>query len=122
MEKAAAGGGAIAQYNVGKFYRSGQGVVQNDKTATYWFKLSADQGFAEAQADLAIALAEGYGVEVNLIESLRLTYLAELAGLERATEIKKILEARMTKRDISTAKKMVNTSASLSDNRIKNGS
>jgi TPR repeat protein len=107
MEKAAAGGGAIAQYNVGRFYRTGQGVVQNDKTAIYWFKLSADQGFADAQADLAIALAEGHGIEVNLIESLRLIYLAEQAGSERATEIKKIIEARMTKKDISTAKKMV---------------
>ena len=42
-------GDADAQYNLGRLYSNGNGVLQDYKTAAKWYTLSAEQGTAKAQ-------------------------------------------------------------------------
>ena len=39
-------GNAVAQYNLGAMYASGQAVAQNYKTAVKWYSLAAEQGLS----------------------------------------------------------------------------
>ncbi len=41
-------GDAHAQFNLGYMYHKGEGVPQDDAEAVKWFRMSADQGYAEA--------------------------------------------------------------------------
>ena len=45
-------GHAGAQNNLGVMYSKGQGVPQDDKEATKWWRLAAEQEFAPAQYNL----------------------------------------------------------------------
>ena len=42
-------GYAASQYNLGRMYYNGEGVLQNYKQAAKWFTKAAEQGMAEAQ-------------------------------------------------------------------------
>ena len=42
-------GNAPAQFNIGVRHENGQGVTQDYKTAVKWYRLSAEQGDADAQ-------------------------------------------------------------------------
>ena len=55
-------GHAVAQYNLGLMYRYGDGVSQNNKTATKWFRVAAEQGYADAQYSLGLTYRYGEGV------------------------------------------------------------
>jgi TPR repeat protein len=43
-------------------YYSGKGVLQDYKQAVYWYKKSADQGYASAQCNLGLMYYHGEGV------------------------------------------------------------
>jgi TPR repeat protein len=45
-------GNAAGQYNYGRLYAEGKGVVQNDTEARSWFEKAAKQGHAQAKARL----------------------------------------------------------------------
>ena len=49
LEKAAKGGDAQAQYEVGMDYYSGEGIAKNTETAAKWFHLASTQGHEEAK-------------------------------------------------------------------------
>ena len=51
-----------AQYNLGSLYEDGQGCVQSLSKAVEFYKLSADQGYSQAQRKLAGLYSEGRGV------------------------------------------------------------
>lgn len=57
----------IAQCRLGNMLRVGQGVQKDYKEALKWYKLSAEQGWAEAQYNLGKMYYEGEGVPVNYI-------------------------------------------------------
>ena len=42
-------GDAIAQYNLGSMYATGDGVPEDRAEAARWFRLAAEQGLADAQ-------------------------------------------------------------------------
>lgn len=50
----AAAGDAKAQYNLGLMYARGDGVAENPQEAMKWYRLSAEQGFPEAQYALGV--------------------------------------------------------------------
>ena len=50
--KLAQQGDAIAQYNVGVFYRDGLGVPPSDYEASRWFRIAAKQGLVQAYNQL----------------------------------------------------------------------
>lgn len=47
-------GNALAQYNLGVMYASGQGVKQDCREAAKWYRLAAAQGNAMAQHKLGL--------------------------------------------------------------------
>ncbi len=51
-----------AQHNLGILYRFGKGVLEDFKTAVYWYKLAAEQGHAQAQNNLGSMYFNGQGV------------------------------------------------------------
>ncbi len=55
-------GSASAQYNLGQMYRKGQGVPEDNKIATKWYRLAAEQGHSDAQYSLGLTYAKGEGV------------------------------------------------------------
>ena len=55
-QKQAKKGNAAAQFNLGICYEQGRGVEKDTKKAFEWYKKSAEQGFADAQYNLARSL------------------------------------------------------------------
>lgn len=51
-----------AQYYLGHCYMDGEGVIQNNFLAAYWYEKAAEQGHMEAQRNLAICYEQGTGV------------------------------------------------------------
>lgn len=78
LSAAAKRGDALAQNNFGVCHYIGQAVVQDRQLAVYRYQLSADQGFAPAQANLARCYATGEGVWRDDVEAYA---YASLAGL-----------------------------------------
>ena len=62
MRKLAEQGLAVAQYNVGLFYQTGQGVAQNYTEAMRWYRKAAEQGNVDAQFNLGDMYVFGNGV------------------------------------------------------------
>lgn len=58
-------GDAEAQYNIGLKYYSGDGILQNSKKATKWYRMAALQGLAAAQCEFANMLRNGIGTQKN---------------------------------------------------------
>ena len=55
-------GDARAQYYLGIMYANGEGVLENDRQAAYWFRKSAKQGNSQSQYHLGMMYANGEGV------------------------------------------------------------
>ncbi|NTW64079.1 MAG: sel1 repeat family protein [Chlorobiaceae bacterium] len=52
IQREAAGGSAEAENKLGVYYAIGLGVTQDDYEAVTWYRLAAEQGYAEAQFNL----------------------------------------------------------------------
>ncbi|KAG0335766.1 hypothetical protein BG000_007246 [Podila horticola] len=63
LQKAAEGGDADAQFNLGLMYVNGEGVHQSYSEAFSWLQRAADQGNPDAQFNLAVMYDSGKGVE-----------------------------------------------------------
>ena len=63
LRAAANSGFSNAQFFLGVMYENGQGVMQNDKEATAWYRKAAYQGYAVAQFFLGLRYANGQGVD-----------------------------------------------------------
>jgi TPR repeat protein len=64
LELQAAAGNAQAQFALGSLYARGDGAL-DEELAERWWRKAAEQGLAEAQNELAAALAAGRGVQVD---------------------------------------------------------
>ena len=62
LRRTAEQGDAEAQFNLGRMYRKGEGVPQDNKEAVKWFRLAAEQGHARAQNNLGVRYRRGEGV------------------------------------------------------------
>ena len=69
--KKAEQGDVEAQFNLGYYYHSGEGVEQSEKKALYWWQKAAEQGHAEAQFNLGVVHEKGYGVEQSDEKAIR---------------------------------------------------
>ena len=49
-------GDAVAQFYLGVMYANGEGVIEDDKEAVKWYRLAAEQGFAQAHIILVIIM------------------------------------------------------------------
>lgn len=61
----ATSGNAFAQYRLGILYYHGQGVVEDENQAIYWWKKAASQGYAEAMFQLGSAFL--FGTQVGKV-------------------------------------------------------
>jgi TPR repeat protein len=94
-------GDAIAQYNLGLMYSSGEGVPENDAQAVRWYRKAADQGDAMAQTNLGLMYAKGEGVPENRIRAYVWWSMAKTQGNEKAASNIDILKPQMTKQQIA---------------------
>src|SRR5688500_10260497 len=69
--KAADRGDAIAQYQLGIAYGSGDGVPQSSSRAVAWILQAAEQGFVDAQFTLGVSYDTGDGVPVDKVQAAR---------------------------------------------------
>jgi uncharacterized protein (TIGR03067 family) len=81
---AARRGDAQAQYNVGKMYVRGTGVVPAAIEAVHWYRKAADQGHAEAMSALGVMYWTGQGVVPKDMESVRLHQVAAERGVPQS--------------------------------------
>lgn len=65
LRKSADEGDAMAQYNLGISYLSGDGVIKNEEKAFSLFRKSAEQGCAEGQRELGRAYLDGIGTTAD---------------------------------------------------------
>ena len=78
-------GDALAQYNLGVFYRQGrQGVEQDFKEAVKWYQKAADQGNAIGQYYLAVMYESGEGVKQDYATAYAFLNIAATNGLQEA--------------------------------------
>lgn len=71
LQRAAEAGDVHAQLKLGKAYRDGDGVPQNDVLAFKWLRKAAEQGDPAAENDLGILYGIGKGVERDKTEAVR---------------------------------------------------
>ena len=62
-------------------YSVGQGVPQDYKEAVKWFRLAAEQGFANAQYNLGVTYREGQGVAKDFDEAFKWFKLSAEQGV-----------------------------------------
>ena len=75
------------QYNLGVSYLKGNGVEKNEAEAYKWFRLSALQGFADAEFCMALCLGSGIGVKQDGAEAAEWMRRAADHGHEKAKEL-----------------------------------
>src|ERR1035438_8341573 len=80
-KREAAAGKAEAQFVLGVYYERGQmGLPQNYEESANWYRKAAEQDHHAAQLYLGIYLAQGRGVEQNVVEGLKWILLAKRGG------------------------------------------
>lgn len=77
-------GSSIAQFNLGRMYRNGEGVTKNYHEAFKWFTLSAENGDASAQDSLGIMYYWGESVPQDYQKSFKWTALSAEQGYASA--------------------------------------
>ena len=55
-------GDSYAQYNLGLMYDYGEGVIEDDTQAVYWYRQAAEQSHAKGQYSIGYMYASGRGI------------------------------------------------------------
>ena len=71
LTQSAEQGDAVAQFELGRMYFSGQVVIQDYKEAVKWFRKAAEQGHASAQFNLGLLYYRGQGVLQDYKEAVK---------------------------------------------------
>lgn len=99
-------GNAVAQYNLGVMYASGQGVKRDYQQAVKWYRLAAAQGHTLAQSNLGMMYGKGQGVTQNHVRAHMWSNLAAAKGNSSAQKNRDRLARKMTAAQISEARKL----------------
>jgi TPR repeat protein len=102
---AAEHGNAGAQYTMGFLYEAGRGLPVDQAEATRWYQRAAERGEPLAQYDLGQRYDLGVGVPADPIEAYKWVALAAAQGQPDSVARLKKIKARMTKADLSEAKR-----------------
>ncbi len=94
------------QYNLGNMYANGEGVAQDDAAAVKWFRMAAEQGYANAQFNLGLMYAKGRGVVQDYLLSHMWGNLAAKNGNDKAIELRDAIAKIISPSDISKAQAM----------------
>ncbi len=87
-------------------YASGAGVTEDDVEAVRWYRLAAEQGYAEAQWLLGTMYGDGDGVPADDVLAYMWFMLSGAQGHGSAQESKDIIEGRMTREQIAEAQRL----------------
>lgn len=87
LEQAAAQDHRNAQYNLAVMYQKGDGVVQNNQKALFWYEKAASHKLAIAQYNLGMIYFEGKLVEKDELKAKELWQQAADQGLEVAVKL-----------------------------------
>jgi hypothetical protein len=119
-KEAALSGDARAQFTLGRGYESGEyGLPQDYVESAKWFRKAAEQNHYAAQLGLGIYLAEGKGVEKNVVEGLMWILLSHHVAIKHgagyffrdgAYQSSSRTKAQMTEQQIAEAWVMLNAS------------
>lgn len=93
LKPLAEAGDPLAQYHLGRMYRNGKGVTENDAKAVSWYLKAARQGLGFAQTDLGAAYYTGEGVVQDDASAFYWTQLAANQGVSLAQSNLSILYA-----------------------------
>jgi TPR repeat protein/serine/threonine protein kinase len=63
-------GSAVAMYNLGVYYRDGQGVAKDGAKSVEWFRKAAEVGYPTAMYNLGVMYTYGQGVPRNVAEGV----------------------------------------------------
>ncbi len=66
--KSARAGDSEAQYQLGRLYASGEGVLQNGADAELWYRRAAEQGHCQAQYQLSLIYFNGHRANGSGVE------------------------------------------------------
>ena len=80
-------GNPVAQFNLGRIYRNGDGTPIDHKKALYWFLKAAQQGHPSAQFYLGCSYFNGDGLTADKQLAKRWFQLAAKQGLKAAQEM-----------------------------------
>jgi hypothetical protein len=100
-------GNAEAYCSIGMMNELGLGVARNYKHAILRYREASELGYAEAYRRLGKILAEGRGVEVDLVQSHKWFDLAYKAGIESVGNDLKQIEGKMNAKQIDQARQLV---------------
>lgn len=92
-------GNANAQYDLGRIYAEGQGVLQSYEKAFNWYQQSAKQGHKEAQLNLGLMYGSGAGTNQDLVKGYMWLKLSE-----ESLNVSELLVGQMSATDIEKAK------------------
>jgi len=109
FDRAAQANFAPAQNNLAALYERGTGVAQNYENAVQLYTLAAQQGHAGATLALARFHATGAGIKQNRELAWALATVAEERGETNAADFIVKLEEILTKEQLASAKKELET-------------
>jgi TPR repeat protein len=81
----------------------GEGILQDNKEAVKWYRLSAEQGISGAQSNLGLMYEKGCGVEQNYIEAHKWFNIAGMNGNKIGEKNTAIIEKKMLVGQIAIA-------------------
>ncbi|SEN84960.1 Sel1 repeat-containing protein [Roseovarius tolerans] len=96
-------GDAVAQFNLGTMYESGNGVTRDAAEALKWYRLAAVQGYIGAQNNLSAMYALGRGVPQDIVTAHMWYNIAAAGGSAKGEELRDLLATRMTSANILNA-------------------
>jgi GAF domain/PilZ domain/Sel1 repeat len=105
MQRLAEQGDAVAQFEVGARYATGEDVPQDYSQALSWFLKSAEQGNVPAQATLGAYYWAGRGVPQDLSKAYYWAILAEAGGDESSKYRVALLASRLSRTQILAEQK-----------------
>ena len=93
-----------AQFYLSLMYRTGRGVPQHDKTAVKWYKLAAEQGYADAQFKLGVMYGKGWGVIRDRVYAHMCGNIAVSNGNEKGGKLRYFAAKEMTRSQLEKHK------------------
>jgi TPR repeat protein len=109
LQRAADGGNAEAQFQLGAMYFNGHGVAQDRNEATRRFHDAAIQGNREAQYIVGMMYWDGRGVAKDFVSAYMWFDVASTNGNKQAAESGKRIAASLSSLDIAEAQRRART-------------
>ncbi len=91
---------------MGVMYAEGELVSQDYKEAVKWYRLSAEQGIAQAQYTLGVMYVIGKGVPQDYVLAHMWFNLSSSNGVKNGTEGRNMAEKKMSTQQIEKAQEL----------------